>query len=80
RRTLALTALAAALAVAALVPAPAAARGTAADCQPYSGQPCLFPYPDNRLTRPDHASLTGLRVELPAAAMPRNVKGLTGAV
>lgn len=56
--------------------APAAAAAPAADCQPFSGRPCLFPFPDNRLTRADHASATGLRLNLPAAAMPRSVKGV----
>ncbi|MGH2926594.1 MAG: hypothetical protein ACRDL8_00130 [Solirubrobacteraceae bacterium] len=73
---LALAALVTAVAGAALAPTPAAARGVAANCQPYASGPCLFPYPDNRLTRSDHASATGLRIDLPAAAMPRNVKGV----
>ncbi len=54
----------------------ALAKAPAADCQPYSGRPCLFPFPDNRLTRRDRASHTGLRVNLPAAAMPVNTKGI----
>jgi len=54
----------------------AAVATTTADCQPFSGRPCLFPYPDNRLTKPDPASRTGLRINLPAAAMPVNVKGV----
>jgi hypothetical protein len=53
-----------------------AAGSPAADCQPYSGQPCLFPFPDNRLTRPDKSSATGVRVNLPAGGMPVNVKGV----
>ncbi len=44
----------------------AAAAKPAADCQPYSGRPCLFPFPDNRFTRPDKHSVTGVRVKLPA--------------
>ena len=61
----------------AAVAAPAAsAAAPVADCQPYSAHPCLFPFPDNRLTRVDHASATGLQVSLPAAAMPRNTKGV----
>jgi hypothetical protein len=56
--------------------APAAAATPAADCQPYSGKPCLLPFPDNRLTQPDKASVTGLRINLPAAAMPVNTKGV----
>ncbi len=46
------------------IPAPAA------DCQPYSSTPCLLPFPNNLFTRRDHTSVTGLRVHLPAGAMP----------
>ena len=53
----------------------ASAAAPAADCQPYSGQACLFPFPDNRFTRIDPTSATGRRVDLPAAAMPTNVNG-----
>ncbi len=69
---------AAALVVLAAGAGPAVAKGGAgaASCQPYSARPCLFPYPDNRLTRPDHTSATKLRVNLPAAAMPVNTKGV----
>jgi hypothetical protein len=55
---------------------PALAKAPAASCQPYSGKPCLFPFPDNRLTRPDRASATKLQVKLPAAAMPRDKNGI----
>jgi hypothetical protein len=48
----------------------------AADCQPFGSHPCLFPFPDNRLTRHDATSVTGLRVNLPQAAMPVNTKGV----
>ena len=65
---------AAAMAAIAVAPAPALAATPAADCQPYSGKPCLFPFPDNRLTRSDRSSATKLRVNLPAAAMPSNTK------
>ncbi|HEX3690655.1 MAG TPA: hypothetical protein VHV28_13220 [Solirubrobacteraceae bacterium] len=54
----------------------AVAKAPANSCQPYSGKPCLFPYPDNRLTKADHTSATKLRVDLPAAAMPVNTKGV----
>jgi hypothetical protein len=66
-------------AVLAVVAAPALAKGRAgvgSSCQPYSGKPCLFPYPDNRLTRADRTSATKLRVSLPAAAMPVSTKGV----
>ena len=67
---------AAAVAAMAVVPGPALAAGPAASCQPYAGKPCLFPFPDNRLTRPDRTSATGVRVNLPASAMPANKKGV----
>ncbi len=57
------------------LPVRAAAARPAADCQPFSGRPCLFPYPDNRLTRHDGHSATGRRVNLPAAGMPVNTAG-----
>jgi hypothetical protein len=47
----------------------------AADCQPFAGRPCLLPFPDNRFTRPAAGTATGLRVSLPQAAMPTNIKG-----
>ncbi|MEO6859268.1 MAG: hypothetical protein ABI323_11905 [Solirubrobacteraceae bacterium] len=52
-----------------------AATHPGADCQPYSGRVCLFPFPDNRFTRLDRTSATGRRVHLPAGAMPVNIKG-----
>ena len=58
--------------------AAARARGPelpAADCQPFSGAPCLLPFPDNLFTRPDRSTSTGLRVHLPPDAMPVNTKG-----
>jgi len=55
--------------------AAAASSKPAADCQPYSSTPCLLPFPDNRLTRPDRTSPTGLRVDLPQNAMPKNKAG-----
>jgi hypothetical protein len=55
---------------------PAVAATPGADCQPYASRPCLLPFPDNRLTKTDSASVTGLRVNLPAAAMPVNTKGV----
>ena len=53
----------------------AVAATPAADCQPYAEQPCLLPFPNNLMTRVDRTSATGLRVHLPAAAMPVNKKG-----
>jgi hypothetical protein len=50
-------------------------RLPAADCQPFASTPCLLPFPDNRFTRPDRSTPTGLRVHLPANAMPVNTTG-----
>ena len=48
----------------------------AADCQPFAAAPCLLPFPNNLFTVPDKTSATGLRVHLPALAMPVNNKGV----
>ena len=48
---------------------------SAADCQPFSGAPCLVPYPNDLFTRVDRSTPTGRRVNLPAAAMPVNTHG-----
>jgi hypothetical protein len=56
----------------------AAAAGTAqpaADCQPFAAKPCLLPFPNNLFTKPDRTTPTGLRVQLPAGALPADVKG-----
>src|SRR3979411_2047360 len=68
-----LTAFGGATAEAGLVASKAAAR-PAADCQPYSRTPCLLPFPNNLFTRADRSTSTGLRVNLPARAMPVNIK------
>ena len=47
-----------------------------ASCQPYGSKPCMFPFPDNRLTKPDKASVTGLQLNLPQAAMPENLNNV----
>lgn len=47
----------------------------AADCQPFGATPCLLPFPNNLFTRPDRTTPTGLRVHLPAGAMPVNTSG-----
>ncbi len=53
------------------VPARAARAATpATDCQPFGARACLEPFPNNLFTRPDRSSPTGLRVHLPAGAMP----------
>lgn len=62
--------------VSALGAAGAATAATpAADCQPYGAQPCLLPLPSNLMTKVDRSTPTGLRVHLPAAAMPVNKSG-----
>ncbi len=53
----------------------AAAARPAADCQPFGASPCLLPFPSNLFTRPDHSTPTGLRVRLPAKAMPLGASG-----
>lgn len=50
-------------------------RLPAGDCQPYATASCLLPFPDDRFTRPDASTPTGLRMQLPAAAMPVNRSG-----
>jgi hypothetical protein len=54
----------------------APATAPAADCQPYAATPCMFPFPDDRLTVADRRSQTGLRVHLPQAVMPVNTQGV----
>ena len=56
-------------------PSVSAARAPGADCQPFAKAPCLLPFPSNLFTRADHSTSTGLRVNLPAAAMPVTTKG-----
>jgi hypothetical protein len=53
----------------------AAGDPPAADCQPFGGRPCLLPFPNNLFTRPDRSSRIGLRVSLPAGAMPISTSG-----
>ncbi|MEO8966157.1 MAG: hypothetical protein ABI355_01060 [Solirubrobacteraceae bacterium] len=72
-------AIAAVVGTAALANQAQAAR-PAASCQPFSSAACLFPFPDNRFTRSDLRSRTGLRVQLPTAAMPVDVHGARIAV
>ena len=60
---------------AASVSAGATAHRPGADCQPFGATPCLLPFPNNLFTRPDRSTPTGLRVHLPANAMPVNTRG-----
>ncbi len=53
-----------------------ARAATSTSCQPYAARPCLFPFPDNRLTSRDAHSATGLRLNLPQSAMPVNGNGV----
>ena len=65
-------ALGGALLLAGLTVAPAAFAAPGADCQPFSSTPCLLPFPNNLYTVKDNSTPTGVRVHLPAAAMPKN--------
>ena len=65
-------ALGGALLLAGLTVAPAAFAAPGADCQPFSSTPCLLPFPNNLYTVKDNSTPTGVRVHLPAAAMPTN--------
>ncbi|PWU25492.1 MAG: hypothetical protein C5B48_01000, partial [Candidatus Rokuibacteriota bacterium] len=68
----ALGTLGACLVLGMIAAAPAAtAASPAAGCQPFV-EPCLLPFPNNLFTKPDATSATGLRVDLPQAAMPSN--------
>ena len=58
------------LIVGVLARATTAAAAPIADCQPYSGIACAFPYPDDRFTRPDPVTGTGLRVHLTPSSLP----------
>jgi hypothetical protein len=58
-----------------LASAAAASSRPAADCQPFGASPCLLPFPSNLFTRSDHSTPTGLRVRLPAKAMPAAANG-----
>src|SRR5262249_9526281 len=59
-----------------LAAAPSAGAATpAADCQPFT-EPCLLPFPNDLFTKSDSTSATGLRVDLPQAAMPTNKNGV----
>ena len=51
----------------------ASAADPGADCQPFSDEPCLLPFPNDLFTRHDPSAATGRRVDLPQDAMPQNV-------
>jgi hypothetical protein len=80
RRTRWIAGLVAAALVAILAVPTAASAGVAGgtpagDCQPFTDEPCLLPFPNNLYTKPDKNSKTGLSVDLPQAAMPTNEAG-----
>jgi hypothetical protein len=62
-------------AISAAFAASAAARPLA-DCEPFQARPCAFPFPSDLLTVPDPATVTGLRVRLPGAALPVSNDGV----
>jgi hypothetical protein len=70
-----LLALVAAGALLALIPATGSAAGRFNACRPYRPAPCLLPFPNDLMTVKDRTP-TGRRVNLPAAAMPVNTKGV----
>jgi hypothetical protein len=75
-----LGALACGLAAIGLIALPSSAMagvtsGGAGDCQPYGNEPCLLPFPNDLFTKKAKKSKTGLRVDMPQAAMPTNAAG-----
>ena len=46
--------------------------GIADACNPLGGQTCMLPWPSMAFTKIDATSATGIRVDAPIAAMPRN--------
>jgi hypothetical protein len=77
-RTKRLTArvLLAVLAVSAAAFAPGAATGASAvrrPCDPLDKALCLLPFPNDRFTRPDPTTATGLRVNFQLVEMPRSL-------
>jgi hypothetical protein len=59
-----------------LTPAAEAQRRAATACDPFASRACLMPFPnDMNLTVRDRRTPTGLRLRLPARAMPANRRG-----
>jgi hypothetical protein len=52
------------------------APAVAPECNPLGGEGCLLPWPSLAYLRADAASPTGLRLDLPVAAMPVNSDGV----
>jgi hypothetical protein len=55
-----------------------AAAAEALGCDPTDPALCLFPFPNDRWTTADSTTDTGLRVDLPVTAMPRNGTDVAG--
>lgn len=45
-------------------------------CDTADAAACLLPWPNDRFTRPDDTTATGLRVDFPAESMPANADGV----
>jgi hypothetical protein len=56
----------------AVTPAVTASAGA---CDPADPAACLLPWPNDRFTRPDTTTETGLRIDLPADGTPSNMDG-----
>jgi hypothetical protein len=61
--------------IAAASPSARASVASAADCQPLGATPCVLPFPNDLFTRRDRSAPTGLRLDLPSAAMPVTTSG-----
>jgi hypothetical protein len=46
-------------------------------CNPLGGQTCMLPWPSMAFTKVDATSATGLRIDAPIAAMPKNGDGIS---
>ena len=46
--------------------------GIADQCNPLGGQSCMLPWPSMAFTKADSTSATGIRVDAPIEAMPKN--------
>src|SRR4051812_35804497 len=57
-------------------PPPGVDLANAERCDFLDPASCLFPWPNDRFTRPDPTSRTGRRVNLSAESMPRNASGV----
>ncbi|UJR81098.1 hypothetical protein [Sandaracinus amylolyticus] len=46
------------------------------ECENISPMDCLLPWPSSRYLAPDETTATGVRIEIPEAAMPRNFRAV----